>query len=153
MSQKKKNDTSKELTPGLVEKSLRIENAELAKQCAALSLTIDKAVKTLQEKDEEIAHLKMLLRNVPTITDSSSGLVEVLAISEEEEIAQLQLEFLKKKARAGELTLEEVKKFDLLVKNKNLSKTPQEKEGALPKNMGKSRLIAIANSRKDSDDQ
>lgn len=149
MSQKKKNDTSKNLSENLVEKSLRVENAELAKQCAALSLTIDKAVKTLQEKDEEIAHLKMLLNNIPTIGQNG---VEILAVSEEETIAALQLERLMKKAYTSELTLEEVKKFDLLVKNKNLSKQPKEKEGNLPKSIGKSKLIAIANSRKDSDD-
>ena len=97
---------------------LRRRVAELEKHNVALQLTIDKFNNALSKKEEEITHLQSMLGatapllHIPNISTN---------ISDEEIIAEQQLERLKQKAKTAELTLEEVKKFDLLVKNKRLA--------------------------------
>lgn len=89
---------------------------KIEKDNVALGQTIDKLYQELDKKDQEIAHLQVLLRGgIPNLS------VLPLKVTDEELIALTQLEILKKKAETRELTLEEVKKYDMLVKNKMLA--------------------------------
>ncbi len=89
----------------------------LENKCFALNETLTKFVKALEDKEEEIAHLKHLLyKGVPVIGDAIA-----VNISDEELIADIQLRKLKDDAKVRKLTLEECKIFDLLVKNKRLA--------------------------------
>lgn len=73
--------------------------------------------KDLQEKDNKIKHLEQIIQalNIPTY---SPVLPE---ITDEEMIALKQLERLKEAAQIRPLSLEEVRIYDLLVKNKRLA--------------------------------
>lgn len=98
--------------------SLEQKVKELENKCFALHQTLDQFVKAVEEKEEEIAHLKHLLyKGVPII-----GEPVAINISDEELIADIQLNKLKTDAKTRKLTLEEIKIFDLLVKNKRLAR-------------------------------
>lgn len=79
------------------------------------------------------------------------GQVEVAPVTDEEIIALKQLERLKKLALERELTLDEVKRMDLLVKNKRLAQgnatNINDNKKDLPKDVTPAQLIQIA-SRK-----
>lgn len=114
---------------------------QLEKKCFDLSRALVDLNETLNQKMAEIAHLKKLL-------EGSSNIV--MPITDEEEIASIQLEKLKAKSRLGELTLEETKKYDLFVKNKRLSQgdvTNINGVAALPKGLDKGQLIKIASKK------
>ena len=73
-----------------------------------------------------------------------------LILSDEELIAQLQLERIKFKALEQELTLEEIKKYDLLVKNKRLAEgnaTVVADYKKLPDNVSDADLLQIASGQ------
>lgn len=92
---------------------------ELEKKAIGLSQTIDQLLKAVDEKDKEISHLKEMLGSmVPTIQTSDSI---VSPITDEELIADIQISKLKEAAKIRDLTLDEIRKFDLLVKNKRLA--------------------------------
>lgn len=121
---------------------LRKRVSELEKHNVALGETVDRISKALDEKDSEIKHLQLMLGgSVPLISGGTNS------ITDEEIIAEQQLQRLKTKAQSGELTLEEVKKFDLLVKNKRLAQTgiPQQQSNWKDvTNSSKKTLIALA---------
>jgi hypothetical protein len=71
---------------------------------------IDKLVVSLHEVEYQ---LKMLRAN--------NSVIERVEISKEEEIALTQLEMLKSKTSNRQMSLEEARIFDILVKNKRLS--------------------------------
>lgn len=76
--------------------------------------------------------------------------VSKLILSDEELIAQLQLERIKFKALEQELTLEEIKKYDLLVKNKRLAEgnaTVVADYKKLPENVSDEDLLQIASGQ------
>ena len=99
---------------------MKREIASLKRELNAAFKTIDKLVKDVSQKNEENKQLQSLVGQVvPVIKKDSSQLIT--AVTAEEEIAQLQLERLRKAAQARTLTLEETRMFDLLVKNKRLS--------------------------------
>lgn len=96
--------------------TLRLKVIQMEKDSVALGQALDKALNALNKKDEEIKHLQELLTGVtPNITTFPQN------VTDEEIIALRQLESLKITAMTRDLTLEEIKKFDLLVKNKRLS--------------------------------
>lgn len=73
--------------------------------------------------------------------------VEKIAVTDEIVIAEIQLRILKNKAMEGELTLEEIKKYDLLVKNKKLAEgnaTVITDYKRLPEGTSEQDLIAFA---------
>ena len=75
--------------------------------------------------------------------------LEKVLLSDETIIAELQLSRLKQKAFAGELTLEEIKKYDLLVKNKKLAEgnpTIIADYKKLPENVSEDELVLIASN-------
>lgn len=116
------------------------ELAQLSQLAAAQDLQIKKMKAELVEKSEKIKHLEeMLIKYVPDLSQS------VTHVSDEEMIARLQMELLKKKAMDTELSLEEIKKYDLLVKNKRLAageSTMNTKAVKLPTNEKDLALIA-----------
>lgn len=98
---------------------LRKEIINLKRENKAAMLTIDKLLKDLNKKNEEIKHLQSLVsQTVPVINKENKQFS--VSISPEEEIAQMQLERLRQLAKTRTLTLEETRMFDLLVKNKRL---------------------------------
>lgn len=156
---RKKNDTSKEeitvisaptMTKNLSTSVLRTSLAKMEKDNIGLSQTVDKLIAELSNKDKEIKHLKEML-----LTSGSNKTVRI-EVTDEEHIAELQLDRLKKKAELGELTLEEVKKYDLLVKNKRLAKgdptTVNADFRAIPQNPeDKRKLLQMASSVMERD--
>lgn len=98
---------------------LKREIIALKRENVAAMQTIQKLLKDLNKKTEENAQIQeMLAQNVPVITKETPKIAET--ISAEEEIADYQLEKLRNAARTRSLTLEEVRMYDLLVKNKRL---------------------------------
>jgi hypothetical protein len=90
--------------------------SEVSQLAAAQHLQIQILTAKIEEKQTEINHLKELLyRHVPEMN------FNVIQVTDEEVIARSQLEKLKRKAMNNTLTLEEIKMFDLLVKNKRLA--------------------------------
>lgn len=82
--------------------------------------TIDKLLKDISKKNEEIQELQRLLSaSVPAIQPEEKKVK--LEITSEEEIAVFQLERLRQAAKIRSLTLEETRMYDLLVKNKRLA--------------------------------
>jgi hypothetical protein len=83
-----------------------------------LSETIDKLLKELENKENQIDHLKRMLGNtIPIIGD--------LSMSNEEIIAEKQIARLREFSMLRELTLDEAKRLDIFVKIKN---GPKERE-------------------------
>lgn len=98
---------------------LKKEILTLTRENKAAMLTIDKLLKDASQKTEEIKHLQSLVsQTVPVMKPEKPKFS--IAVSAEEEIAQLQLERLRHAAKNRVLTLEETRMFDLLVKNKRL---------------------------------
>lgn len=73
----------------------------------------------LLDRDSKIAHLEALLKSNQPVVSSYSPLSG--PITDEEEIALKQLEILKQASQMRPLSLEEIKIYDLLVKNKRLA--------------------------------
>lgn len=69
----------------------------------------------LRDKEAELAHVKLLLDRLDIANI-------VKPISDEEEIASIQLQKIKLLSRERALSLEEIKMYDLLVKNLKLAK-------------------------------
>lgn len=95
----------------------------------------------------EIDSLKQLLSKVNVVDFA-------LPVSDEEEIASIQLARLKTLSRERQLSLEEVKILDYLVKNKRLAKedaTEIISTKDLPKNLDKPQLIQIAKVKNAKD--
>lgn len=99
---------------------LKQEILILKRENHAYMLTVDKLLKDANIKAEKIQHLESLVaQNVPVIKKENNKVS--LSTSSEEEIAVQQLERLRQASQNRVLTLEEVRTYDLLVKNKRLS--------------------------------
>lgn len=97
--------------------SLETEVKNLVAQNVGYSQTVDQLLKQLEDKTNQIMHLEKMLKGVvPTIGEASPFLV-----SDEEVIAEYQLKRLKAAAMIRDLTLDEIRQYDLLVKNKRLA--------------------------------
>lgn len=129
------------------ESLLRDEIKQLQAHNVGLSQTVDTLLKQLEQKTNEIMHLQdMLGKTVPIIGESIPTF-----ITDEEVIAEYQLKALKSAAMMRDLTLDEVKRFDLLVKNKRLAQgnaTTIEAQKGLPRNLSKDELVQIASKPK-----
>lgn len=98
---------------------LKKEVISLRRENHAAMLTIDRLLKEQNNKLEQIKHLENLIsQNVPVIKKVNEKLT--IAISSETEIAEIQLERLRQASKTRALTLEEIRAYDLLVKNKRL---------------------------------
>lgn len=113
---------------------LEKENLVLKRENKAALLTIDKLLRDLNKKSEQIVHLESLVSKTVPVIQPQPKLLKT-SISAEEEIAIYQLERLRKIASERALTLEETRAYDILVKNKRLSQ--EESTITLPKTMYK----------------
>lgn len=103
---------------------LQTELVRIKRELKAAYRTIDKLIRDNKGRLEEIEHLKaMLTSSVPVLVENRrpQQIIEI-DMPAEEEIAELQLDRLRKAARERTLTLEETRQYDLLVKNKRLSR-------------------------------
>lgn len=131
------------------------EFLSLKRENQAAHATIEKLLKDISKKNEEIKHLQSLVgQMVPVIQPTPDQKSKIqLDLTPEAEIALMQIDRLKKIAQTRSLTLEETKIFDLLVKNKRLSQ--DESTINLSKeqwrNVTEVDLIQIASSPDDSD--
>lgn len=134
-----------QLSENAIENTLKTDLLRNEEKCVALSQSIDQLLHKLQEKEDEILHLKqMLFASVPVVGEASP-----LVITDEEYIALQQLQKLKDNARLRELTLDEIKKFDLLVKNKRLAQgnATTINTDKFDKNTSKEKLLQIASKK------
>ncbi len=99
---------------------IKKEMLSLKRENQAAMKTIEKLLKDLSKKNEEISHLQSLVSQAVPVKVPDKKKISV-EISAEEEIAMIQLNKLRQVAQSRALTLEETKIFDLLVKNKRLS--------------------------------
>jgi hypothetical protein len=104
---------------------------------------------------EEIEHLKKLLVESTSLLNEPK--VEKIILTAEEALIEGQIEILKGRSYT-ELTLEDVKKLDLLIKNKRLAKeqstTIQGESKKLDKKQySNAELIQIVNTKKGSTDE
>lgn len=115
----------------------------LAAHNVGLNETVDKLLKQLEEKTKQINHLEELLKNTPTTSMvTNEGLI---VSSDELIIAEQQLKALRQASMMRDLTLDEVKRYDLLVKNKRLAEgNATEIQGKKPEKKSKSNLLQIA---------
>lgn len=112
--------------------------SELQTYCDSQFLTIQKAQTRIKQLEEQVAHLQGLISSTNKILDANTNTDQL--------ICEIQIERIKKTAMDRDLTLEETKRLDLLVKNLYLSK---EKNSAIPVDFEKfdiseAQLIEIA---------
>lgn len=122
--------------------ALKVQVEGYQKKNIKLFERIQKLEDSLKLKEEEIKHLKDLLdSSVPSYTPN-------FVVNDEEVIAIKQLELLKQASQIRPLSLEEVRIYDLLVKNKRLAQgdsTNIVDTVKLPKD--KAKLIEIASKK------
>lgn len=97
----------------------------------------------------ENSNLKQELKSKPEVMTTSQTEIES-DLSSEEDIALRELRKLQNKSKSGlELTLEEVKKYDILVKNKRLSQSDPGKDEKDPliENSDDNNLLILANAK------
>lgn len=119
---------------------------KLEENNVALQQMINELNHQLKQKTEEIQHLmNMLNASVPTIGEATP-----IIPTDEEVIAEFQLKALKAAAMVRDLTLDEVKRYDLLVKNKRLAQgaaTTIDGQAKKPLVADRTTLIQIASSK------
>lgn len=131
---KKNSSNANELVKKFEENLFKEQIVSLEKEIIQLRLCIE-------AKDKEIKQLKSMQLNL---------LPNVLPISDEEQISLIQLETLKKTALERQLNLDEVRMFDILVKNKRLSQgssTDNNKTIHSLKDVNTNDLIQIASKK------
>lgn len=141
------NDSSKDEALVSMEKlAAKVRLQKLEEHNVGLSQTIDKLLEELKKKEEEIDHLKhMLGRNLPIV-----GQISPLLMTDEEAIAEKQLQRLKEQSLVRDLTLDEAKRLDIYVKikhSKNNTPKTLEANNGLPKNLQKPELLHIASKK------
>ncbi len=129
------------------------EKEEFIQMQVAMSVDLMKKVKALEEEN---GHLKQLLSGaVPLIGESSQEITKII-VTPEEALIDAQINILESRGRSNyELTLEEVKKLDLLIKNKKIikedGKTIQAESKPVKGNFNIKDLAKIASLKKDDD--
>lgn len=127
------------------------EQLKKLKDIAYLNKEIDELKKQLISKDKEIATLKAKLVQY---SDESDGEVSNLSSSSEETIARTQLALLEQKAMIQPLSLEEVRIYDLLVKNLRLStEQATSTTRVLPAGTSKDELLKLAQANVKEEDE
>lgn len=82
---------------------------DLKKYCDAQYLTLKSANETIKKQEDEIVHLKNLLKCTTPIAPE-------LQVCSEQEVIEIELNRLKKRSMATELSLEDTKRLEILVK-------------------------------------
>lgn len=124
---------------------------KLEEDNVALRQMVNNLNTQLSQKTQEIQHLMELLNNTVPVIGEATPIIP----TDEEVIAEFQLKALKAAAMTRDLTLDEVKRYDLLVKNKRLAQgnatTIDGHAKKLPQNLDQKTLIQIASNKlKDS---
>lgn len=126
------------------------ETLQKLKDISVLNKEIETLRNQLKEKDMEIAALK---RSGPKPSDLT---VQRIEVSSEQVIAETQLKLLEEKALSGHpLSLEEIRIYDLLVKNKRLAmgeSTENTGFRVLPPDIGDAELLRIAQTNEKKED-
>lgn len=92
------------------------QHAELSDFCILQAKEIERLKREISEGEHKIKHLEEILAKVAPIIETNT-----LKITDEEEIALIQLEKLKEIGRHRQFTVDEARIYDILVKNKRLS--------------------------------
>lgn len=116
------------------------DSQELREYCDAQYHTLEAANAKIGQLQDEISHLKDLVATSSQIIQPNPR----HGISNEQIICEAQLTFLSKKASERELTLEETKKLDLLVKNLRLLQGKSTSIEAEFRNISDESLLQIA---------
>lgn len=128
--------------------TLRIHNKNLESANVTLNQFNNSLMEKLKSKDEEISHLKQLLLSGSTPILGSDGLVQA---SVELQMVESQLRKLQEDTMLRSMTLDDVKRLDLLIKNKNLLEAkPTSIEGKSKqpaKQLSKEQIIQVAQKR------
>lgn len=95
------------------------KKSELKEYSKQQYLALQQATKKITELQEEIKHLQILLVSTTTLIQDN---VEKIIVSPEEALIEHQINLLETQYRGTDkhLTLEDVKKLDLLIKNKKI---------------------------------
>ena len=102
--------------------------------------------KKLNQKDNEIEHLKNLLEKSTEIIETPDNKNKIQTISnltDQEAICVLQLQILKKRALEQELTLEESKKVETYTKILTAQKRKEDEDNKHLKNMQSDDLLKL----------
>ena len=93
---------------------LKLGSKETSNELEPLKFENEQLKIMIKQRNDDLAHLKLIIEktNISNI---------ILPLTDEEEIANLQLNKIKLLSRERALTLEEIKMYDLLVKNKRLA--------------------------------
>lgn len=125
---------------------------DLILYCDAQYVALNGSIEKIKKLEDEVKHLQELLASTtPLIGDSK---VEILLKSPELTICEIQIELLQNRAMQKELSLEEVKTLDLLIKNKRLlSGDPSmiESDKKKTKPLTKQELVAVARIEKKNE--
>lgn len=121
-------------------------HVELQEYCDAQFIALERSQKRIATLEAEVAHLKELLGSTTQFFDEPK--VEKIVVSPEQAICEIQIKKLQQQALIRELTLEETKRLDLLVKNLYLAKGQATAviadARALPDNMSEAELVQLA---------
>lgn len=119
------------------------EIADMRKYIENQNVAIITLQQEIERKNKEIEHLKSMLDSCIPLLDTKQ---ENNSISDEELICVTQISKLKKKAMEGDLTVDEVKMFDTLVKNLRLirGESTENKAEAKFKDVNPTKLLEIA---------
>ena len=125
------------------EAAFRTEIVRLEKHNVGLAETIDNMMKSLENKDAEITHLKKLLVGGHPVIGQSN-----LMVSDELAMIDLQIKKLKEETMFRTMNLDETKRLDLLIKNKRLvlSDSKPTDRPALPRDVTPADLLVIASN-------
>lgn len=118
------------------------EQLKKLKDITLLQKEVDKLNAIIRQKDNEIAKLR-----------NNLGEVSPLSSTSEETIARTQLALLEQQALIRPLSLEEVRIYDLLVKNLRLStdKSTDNVKNVLPLDITKDELLRLAQTNVKSE--
>lgn len=128
---------------------------ELINFSNAQYLALQSADLKIKKLEEEVKHLQQLLSSTTPILGEQK--VETLLVTKEEALIDEQINILYQRSLSKELNLEETKKLDLFIKNKNLLKGQatgiiDTKSKRLKQEISEARLIQIASTPIQSDE-
>jgi hypothetical protein len=129
---------------------------ELQEYCDAQFAVAQALAKENEKLKAEIEHLKSLLAGAtPLLKPEVEQPAPKLQVSTEQAILEMQIEKMRQDAMVRQLTLEETKRLDLLIKNLHLVKgqATQITENKLPFNISETDLLRIATQPEASIDE
>lgn len=118
--------------------------------------TITSLINKNKKLEEEVEHLKKLLETSTSLIELPK--VEQIIITPEEGLLDRQLQMIQDRGFSSELTLEDVKKIDILLKNKKIIKEKYEESIETSskrfdkKLISNAELIKLATSANNNDD-